>query len=71
VLPEGENDLARITTSTRVIVVDMPNSQGIRNHDWRQYRTSVNAVEGFTGYDFLSNVSITIQSVIETRVDNQ
>jgi endonuclease G len=71
VLPEGENDLARITTSTRVIVVDMPNSQGLRNHDWRQYRTSVNAVEGFTGYDFLSNVSITIQSVIETRVDNQ
>lgn len=71
VLPEGENDLARVTTSTRVIAIDMPNTQGIRSNDWRQYRTTVNAVEAFTGFNFLSNVSATIQSVIEAVVDDQ
>ena len=71
VLPEGDNDLARVTTSTRVIAVDMPNMQGIRNNDWRQYRTTVNSIEAVTGYDFLSNISTAIQSVIEARVDNQ
>ena len=71
VLPDGDNDLARINTSTRVIAIDMPNTQGIRTNDWRQYRTSVNSLESFTGYDFLSNVSVTIQNVIEAVVDNQ
>ena len=68
VLPEGDDDLARVTTATRVIAVDMPNMQGIRNNDWRQYRTSVDSIEAFTGYNFLSNVSTTIQSVIEARM---
>ncbi|MFN2454759.1 MAG: DNA/RNA non-specific endonuclease [Pyrinomonadaceae bacterium] len=71
VLPEGSNDLSRINTSTRVIAVDMPNVQGIRYNDWRQYRVSVDQVESYTGYNFLSNVSSSIQSVIESRVDTQ
>jgi len=71
VLTAGTNDLARINTSTRVIAVDMPNSQGIRYNDWRQYRVSVDQVENWTGYNFLSNVSSSIQSVIEARVDSQ
>jgi endonuclease G len=54
-----------------VIAVDMPNSQGIRYNDWRQYRVSVDQVESWTGYNFLSNVSSSIQSVIEARVDSQ
>jgi len=71
VLTAGTNDLARINTATRVIAVDMPNSQGIRYNDWRQYRVSVDQVEIYTGYNFLSNVSSSIQSVIESRVDSQ
>jgi endonuclease G len=71
VLPEGSNDVARVTTSTRVIAVSMPNRQGIRANDWRQYRYSVDQIETFTGYNFLSNVSSTVQSVIEARVDTQ
>jgi endonuclease G len=71
VLPEGSNDLSRVTTSTRVIGVSMPNKQGIRYNDWRQYRYSVDQIETFTGYNFLSNVSSSIQSVIEARVDAQ
>ncbi|MBV9790490.1 MAG: DNA/RNA non-specific endonuclease, partial [Chloroflexi bacterium] len=71
VLPRGSNDLSRITTSTRVIAVSMPNRQGIRANDWRQYRYSVDQIETWTGYNFLSNVSSTVQSVIEARVDTQ
>jgi endonuclease G len=32
---------------------------------------SVDQVEQLTGYDFFSNVPVSIQSVIESRVDNQ
>jgi len=70
VLPNGNGDLARITTSTRVIAVNTPNVNTI-NSDWKTYRTSVDAIESATGYDLLSNVSTAIQSTIEARVDNQ
>ena len=35
------------------------------------YRTSVDQIESCTGYDFFSAVSPSIQSVIESKVDNQ
>jgi endonuclease G len=59
-----------VTTSTRVIAVDIPNTQGVRNADWRNYRVSVDTLESRTGYNFLSLVSSSTQSVIESRVDN-
>lgn len=72
VLPVGDgDDAARVTTSTRVIAVIMPNQTDIRNNDWRQYRVSVDQVEALTGYDFFSNVPVDIQNVIEATVDNQ
>ena len=70
VLPQGENDLARVTQNTRVIAVDMPNTEEIKGTDWKSYRTSVDAIEKATGYDFLNNVSTVIQNVIESRVDS-
>jgi endonuclease G, mitochondrial len=60
-----------VTTGTRVIAVDIPNAQGVRNADWRNYRVSVDYLEQQTGYNFLSQVSSSTQSVIEARVDNQ
>ncbi len=72
VLPNGDNDLSRVTTSTRVIAVWMPNSdaQISRTANWKSYRVSVDYIESMTGYDFLSNVSSSIQSVIESRTDS-
>lgn len=70
VIPQGTNDLSRVTTSTRVIAVNMPNTQGIRSVNWGTYRVSVDSIESQTGYDILSNVAASIQSVIEARVDN-
>ncbi len=70
ILSNGTDDVNRVTTTTRVIAIIMPNVQGIRNNDWRIYRTSVDAIEAATGYNFLSNVPVAIQNVIEASVDN-
>jgi len=65
VLPEGDNDLQRITAQTDVLAVDMPNRQGIRRTDWQAYLTSVDQIEQATGYDLLSNVDPEVQGRIE------
>lgn len=69
VLPVGTNDVSRITSSTRVIAVWMPNTQTVSSQAWGYYRTTVDYIESMTGYDFLSNVSTTIQAAIESTVD--
>lgn len=73
VIPEGTNDLSRVTTGTRVIAVDMANNDALisRTADWKTFRVSVDAIEAATGYDFLGKVSPAIQSAIESVVDNQ
>jgi len=68
VLPNGSGDVGRVTTSTRVIAINMPNTQTVGTN-WATYRTSVDAIEQATGYNLLSAVSTSIQSAIESRVD--
>ena len=70
ILPNGTNDVSRVTTATRLIAIVMPNQNGIST-DWRFVRLSVDCVESLTGYDFFSNVSDLIENVIEATVDNQ
>ena len=70
VLPNGSSDVSRVTTSTRLIAVDIPNVSGIRSANWKNYRTSVDQIESWTGYNFFSAVPSSIQSVIEAKVDN-
>ena len=59
-----------VNTSTRVIAIDTPNTQGNRSTSWGSYRTTVDYIESRTGYNFLSNVSSATQSVVESRVDS-
>jgi endonuclease G len=68
ILPVGDNDVARITSNTRVIAVDMPNVNSIVR-DWGMYRTTVDAIEESTGYDLLSALPEAVQSAIESKVD--
>lgn len=68
VLSNGNGDLSRVSTTTRVIAVNMPNTNSI-NSDWTNYITTVDAIEAATGYDLLSAVSTAVQSVIEARTD--
>lgn len=69
ILTNGTDDVNRVTTTTRVIAVIMPNIDSIRPDDWRPYRTTVDAIEAATGHNFLSNVPVAIQNVIEASVD--
>jgi endonuclease G len=72
VLDNGDNDLSRVTTTTRLIGVDMPNSndQIIRTDDWKNYRICVDSIEARTGLDVFSNVPVSIQAVIESVTDS-
>lgn len=69
VLPVGSNDVSRVASSTRVIAVDMPNTQSIGTN-WGSYRVSVDAIEAATGYNLLSNLPAAVQNAIEATVDN-
>lgn len=70
VLPSGSSDVSRVSTSTRLIAVVMPNQNDISTN-WRDFRTSVDDVEALTGYNFFSAVPTSIQAVIESTVDTQ
>ncbi len=70
VLPNGTNDVARVNSSTRIIAIDMPNAQGIRANNWGTYRVSVDFIESKTGYNILSALPTSVQTAVETTVDN-
>jgi len=69
VLPVGTADASRVTSSSRVIAINVPNTQTSNNSAWGTYRTSVDAIETATGYDFLSAVPAAVQSVLEATTD--
>jgi DNA/RNA endonuclease G (NUC1) len=71
ILPKGGDDITRATCSARTIAVRMPNTQGIRNVDWRSYLTSVDAVESSTGYNFFANLPAAVQRCIEAGTDDK
>jgi endonuclease G, mitochondrial len=61
--------LAGVTATSRVIAVLIPNEQGIKEKDWRLFRTTVRDLEERTGYRFLSNVPQSVQDIVETQSD--
>ena len=68
VLPKGNNDLTRITTTTRVIAVNTPNINTLSS-DWTQFICTVKDIENATGYTLLSNVPDSVRSVLEIKKD--
>lgn len=72
VIPNGSNDLQRINKQTRTIAIIVPNQPPVNSSTpWRNYRTTVKAVEVLTGYNFFSNVPKNTQQLIERRRDTQ
>lgn len=71
VLPQGENDLGRITKDTRVIAVDMPNVPEVNARNWNFYQTTVNTIESATGYRFFSNLPADVQAALKQKQDGQ
>lgn len=68
-LPNGNADLSRIDTSTRIIAVNVPNNNSVSSN-WKTYRTSISTIEAATGYDILQNVSVLIKNYLRNKVDN-
>lgn len=71
VLPNGTNDLGRVTNSTRTIGVWVPNDNTAANTtNWAQFRVSVDYIEAQTGYNFHRSVNDSIEAAIESVVDS-
>lgn len=68
-IPDGDDDLNRIDSKTRVIAVDMPNRQGIGGNPWTKYITSVRAIENQTGYHFLTSLPTSVQLALKVKRD--
>ncbi len=69
VISNGDNDSSRVNDNTRVIAVDVPNTNTLFS-TWKSYRTSVDAIEAATGYDLISKLPASLQAVLEARIDN-
>jgi len=68
VIPAGNNDVSRVTSSTRVIAVNTPNVNTI-NSDWKQYIVTVKDIETATGYNLLSALPQNVQDAVENKKD--
>jgi endonuclease G len=69
VLPNGSNDVSRVNRNTRAFGVIMSNVSISQTAPWRNFRTTVNAVEYLTGYDFFSAIPKNTQELIERQRD--
>lgn len=72
VLPNGTDDLQRISKATRTVAIIVPNFPPLNiNATWREFRVSVDSVEALTGYNFFTSVPKNTQEIIERRRDRQ
>jgi DNA/RNA endonuclease G (NUC1) len=68
-IPNGNNDTSRVDANTRIISVIVPNNNSV-NSNWKTYRTSVDAIEAATGYNLLLRLPVSLQNIIEAKIDN-
>ena len=72
VLPNGSDDLSRVSRATRAFGIIVPNFAPLsQSAPWRSFRVTVNQVELLTGYDFFSAIPKNTQELIERKRDLQ
>ena len=69
VLPRG-GSVAAIDAGSRVIAVDIPNDNGIKNIYWQRFRVPVREIEQKTGLDLFSALPAELQDKLETETDD-
>ena len=74
VLDKDDGDYERITKDTTVIAINVPNtyeclydSSGNKK-TWKDYITTVDAIEELTGFDFWSELEDSVEDVLEAKV---
>ena len=71
VVPLGSGTaVSRITSSTRVIALKVPNIAGIRSNPWQNYLTSTNAIQTATGYTFFRTLPASVATALRAKVDS-
>ncbi|MBD1393557.1 DNA/RNA non-specific endonuclease [Mucilaginibacter glaciei] len=68
IVPVGDSDLNRVSSSTRVIAVNTPNIN-TTSTDWKSYRVTVRDIEKATGYNLFSNLPQSVQDAVEIKKD--
>jgi endonuclease G len=68
VLDTTNSTPADVTTSTRVLSVEIPNTTTVTG-DYKGYRTSFGALEQKTGFHFLSDVAQSVHDALATKID--
>ncbi len=72
VVPLGSGTaLSRVTASTRVIAIKIPNIAGVRNTPWQNFVTSVAQIQTDTGYTFFSALPASVANALRIVVDGQ
>jgi endonuclease G len=61
---------ADVTTATRVLSVEIPNTTTVAG-DYTHYKTSFGALEQKTGFRFLSDVTPSVHDALAAHVDGQ
>lgn len=68
-IPEGDDDLNRISENSTVIAINVPNKMGMgKTGDWEQFITSIDEIESQTGYDFFELLPDSIENILEEKV---
>ncbi|MCU0238216.1 MAG: DNA/RNA non-specific endonuclease [Pyrinomonadaceae bacterium] len=71
VVVPNDGNISQINKDTRIIAVDMPNNDDIKESNWREFKTTVRQIEQKTGYNFFSNLPQNLQNDLETKVDTR
>jgi len=69
-VPTGSGTaLSRVTNSTRVIAINVPNISGIRDTPWTNFVTSASTIQTNTGWTFFTALATNIAEVLRAKVD--
>ena len=67
-IPNGENDLSRVTKNAIIIAINVPNEMGMgKTGDWEQFITTVDEIEAMTGYDFFELLPDDVEDYLEAQ----
>ncbi len=67
-IPNGENDLSRVTKNAIIIAINVPNQMGMgKTGDWEQFITTVDEIEAMTGYDLFELLPDDVEDYLEAQ----
>ncbi|MBL8916536.1 MAG: DNA/RNA non-specific endonuclease [Archangium sp.] len=69
IVTNGDASPATLNPSTTIVYATVVPNTSVVSGSWRQWQTTVDAVEAMTGLDFLSDVDPDVQSALESRID--